>query len=66
MADSTDFLGGLIGTVIVGGIAMKVADRMFPSPQRPTKRTSKAKTIYAKGRARKLNHPGDFSNVLPW
>ena len=59
-----DNLTGLLGTVIVAGVALKVADRMFPAQETsaPRRATRRGK---AKRRTRVMQgHPGNFSNLF--
>lgn len=66
-----DNMTNLLGTVIVAGVAMKVADRMFPAPQqqraaparrRTTRRTTSRRPVR---RTRAVQgHPGNFGNLM--
>ncbi len=67
MADY-DVLGGLLGTVIVGGIAMRMADNLFGNSryQQPRRRyySNKRKTGTSRRRTTYYGGFGNFENIL--
>lgn len=71
MADDFGWVGGLMGTMIVGGVLMNMTNNMFGGQQRQQQRPRRqSKYSYSRvGKSkkftRKLNHPGNFDNVLP-
>lgn len=59
MSSGLDSLVGVLPVVVVGGLAMKMTERMFPERRRKSsKRTSSHRLT-----RRKVNHPGNFSNI---
>lgn len=66
----SDGLGGLFGTVLVGGLMLGVASSMFNGPRRSTTTTTTnrkgKRTVRTTTRGRINGHPGNFGNVLLW
>jgi hypothetical protein len=71
MSDGLDAMTGVLGTVLVAGVAMKMANSLFPSPA-PQQRPQRVQRVATRRnqRGRRLiqdrstfNHPGIFGNV---
>jgi ribosomal protein L2 len=69
MADNLDWVGGLMGTMIVGGVLMNMSNSMFGGNSR--RRGTTTTTTTRRGRkgtrttVRKVTrYPSNFSNIL--